>query len=183
MIGWALGIGVGIVGTFVWRAWRKDAAIKSGEVMDVRDLLPEGEGDCLVRVLGERLYRVELQLEATLPATASSDLPCSLVIDRLDDDGSDAIVWSGTRSLAELRTFAAGAETQPGGSVRFWGSVPLLEFKSPAIVRLRFEVSLPLGESGVRIDKATLVVKEDVRPMVASKKRLDRVWIPVPMRA
>ena len=42
MIGWAISAGVGVAGLFVFRSWRKDAAIKSGEVMDVRDLLPEG---------------------------------------------------------------------------------------------------------------------------------------------
>ena len=55
MIDWGISAGLGVVGLFVLRAWRKAVAFRSGEVMDVRDLLPDRQEDCLVRVLGKRL--------------------------------------------------------------------------------------------------------------------------------
>ena len=180
MLGWAIGAGAGLAGYFVARSLRKDAAIKSGEVMDVRDLLTDGEGDCLVRVLGERLYRVELQIEATISVDAPPELPCRLTVYRTGENGDEGVVYDGTRSLSALRSFAAGSQKQPGGTLQFWGSLPLLEFRSPAIVRLRFEAAMPVGEDAGRIDKASLVVKEDVRPMVASSKELDRIELPLP---
>ena len=122
-------------------------------------------------------------------ATSASDY-ITITVNDLDDvpelsvrapqNGDEGVVYDGTRSLSALRSFAAGSQKQPGGTLQFWGSLPLLEFRSPAIVRLRFEAAMPVGEDAGRIDKASLVVKEDVRPMVASSKELDRIELPLP---
>ena len=182
MIGWAISAGIGAVGLFVLRAWRKDAAIRSGEVMDVRDLLPDGQGDCLVRVLGERLYRVELQVEATIANQAATSLPCRLVLTRSSDHGDEAPVWEGTRPLVELLPLAAGSRSRPDGTRQVWGSFPLLEFRAEAITRLRFEVEIPVVEAAegqpiARLDKANLVVKENVRPLVLPARWVERIAI------
>ncbi len=188
MIGWALSVGVGVVGLVVLRAWRKDAALSSGEVMDVRDLLPEGQGDCLVRVLGERLYRVDVQLEATIAADAKPSLPCRLTITRANDQGDEEAVFEGMRPLVDLLPLAAGSRVGPAGERHCWGSFPLLELSSEAIARMRFEVELPIteavdGREIARIEKANLVVKENVRPLLVPARLLERVAIPSPMRA
>lgn len=187
MIGWAISAGVGVTGLLVLRAWRKDAAIKSGEVMDVRDLLPQGQGDCLVRVLGERLYRVEIQVEARVSTGTEPSLPCRLTLTRSSDHGDEEAIWDGTRSLVELLPFAAGSRTVGGDARQVWGSFPLLEFETEAITRLRFEVELPVmevadGREVARIDKANLVVKENVRSLGGPAKRLERVMIRMPER-
>jgi hypothetical protein len=182
VIGWGISFGVGVVGLFVLRAWRKDAAIRSGEVMDVRDLLPDGQGDCLVRVLGERLYRVEIQVEATIANEEAMSLPCRLVLTRSSDHGDEVPVWEGTRRLVELLPLAAGSRPQPGGPRQVWGSFPLLEFTPEAITRLRFEVEIPVAEAAegqpiARLDKANLVVKENVRPLVLPARWIERIAI------
>ncbi|GEM_PF-5309094 len=180
MFGWiAAGVAVPL-GWVVMRAWRQDAAIKSGEVMDVRNLLPDGQGDCLVRVLGERLYRVELQVEAIHVADTDAELPLRLTVTRVSDDGDADIVYDGIRSLVALAHLGAGCDKRSDGSTQFWGSLPLLEFTSTSIVRLRFEASAPTTEAAdgreiARIDKASLVVKENVRPWIASSTLVDRV--------
>jgi len=58
--------------------------------------------------------------------------------------------------------------------------LPLLEFTSTSIVRLRIEASAATtetvdGREIARVDKASLVVKENVRPWVASSALVDRV--------
>lgn len=182
-IGLALGI-VGVASGVGWvlsRSWRRDRAIRSGEVMDIRDVLPDGDADCVVRVLGERLYRVELQLTAFVADGVSDALPYRLVLSRQCDDGEGEIVYAGERSLASLVEFASGTQRVPGGRT-LWGCLPLLEFRSPELVRLRFEVELPViddrgGECAGRLEKASLVVKEMVRPMPARKAQLDRVTL------
>ncbi len=150
--------------------------------MDVRDLLPEGQGDCLVRVLGERLYRVEIQLEATITDEAATSLPCRLVLTRSRDHGDPEPLWEGTRPLVELLPLAAGSRLQPGGERQIWGSLPLLELRTESIGRLRFEVEMPVvetveGRPVARIDKANLVVKENVRPLVLPARLIERVAI------
>lgn len=180
MFGWiAAGVAVAL-GWVVTRAWRHDAAIKSGEVMDVRNLLPDGQGDCLARVLGERLYRVELQIEARHVADAAAVLPLRLTVTRVSDVGDAEVVYDGMRSLVALAHLGTGHEKRGDGSTHFWGSLPLLELTSTSIVRLRFEASAPTmealdGREIASVDKASLVVKENVRPWVASSALVDRV--------
>ena len=187
MLGWAIVAGVGIAGFFVLRSWRQDLALKSGEVMDVRNVLPAGQGDCLVRVLGERLYRVELQIEATFSSDEAASLPCRLTVFRSIDDGDEAAVWDGTRPLVELLPLAAGTKRGPSGTRQVWGSLPLLEFSTEAIARLRFEVEVPIvevvdGREVARVDKANLVVKENVRALSAPRKLVERAVFPDPNR-
>ncbi|MCR9096290.1 MAG: hypothetical protein NXI30_18850 [bacterium] len=179
MLGWAIIAGVGIAGFVVLRSWRKDLALKSGEVMDVRNVLPDGQGDCLVRVLSERLYRVELQVEGTLSSDEAASFPCRLTVFRSSDDGGEAAVWDGTRPLVELLPLAAGTSRGPSGSRRVWGSLPVLEFSSDALARFRFEVELTVvevvdGREIARLDKANLVVKENVRALPAPRKLVER---------
>ena len=84
MLPWIVPL-LGIAGLLAFRSWKQDVAIRSGELMDVRDLSPTGEVDVEVRVLAERLYRVELQIEGwVFPAARDWALPCRVVVTKAD---------------------------------------------------------------------------------------------------
>lgn len=185
MLGWALAAVAGGVGWAVARAWRQDLAIRSGEVMDVRDLMPTGQGECVVRVLGARLYRVEIHLEASVATTGEATLPCRLTVTRSADEGEGEVVYDGQCSLIGQLPLASVSRSESEQARRFGGSVPLLELDTEGIARLRFEASFAPSETldgreVGRIEKASLVVKEDVRPMIIGRHHLDRVTLADP---
>jgi len=180
---------VGAACFLAYRSWSQDVAIRSGELMDVRDVygdgLPgEGDVDLEVRVLADRLYRIELQMEAWIAASKATDeFPCRLVITKADADAQGEVVYAGDFTLGERAKFLAGRAPSPEGGVSVWGCLPLLEFRCQSLVRLRFEVSLPSEdqrESGPvgRMTKASVVVKEEVRGLRARRGTLERIEIP-----
>ena len=182
---------VGVSGLLVYRAWQHDAALRSGELMDVRDVLPEGEVELELRALGGRRYRLELQFEACLMVSPDHDfsarhigsdsgvLPYRLRVEKTDGP----ILYERERSLQDLFGIASSAResTGTGGrqrwSSRHWGCVPLLDFQSSSLGRLRFEFSIRLNDDNARIEKAQLVLKEDVRRLRYSAALLDRISI------
>ena len=181
---------VGVSGLLVYRAWRHEAAVHSGELMDVRDVMPEGEADLELRALGGRFYRVELQFEACVRAPASEDerieqadgaarLPYRLGVTRSDG----ALLYERERPLSDLFGIASSEieRVGRGRSVevqsRHWGCVPLLDFRSSTLGRLRFEFSIATPQSGVRLEKAQLVLKEGVKRLRHRKALLDRIEI------
>jgi len=180
---------VGAACFLAYRSWSQDVAIRSGELMDVRDVygdgLPgDGDVDLEVRVLADRLYRIELQLEAWIAANKATDeFPCRLVITKADADAQGEVVYAGDFTLGERAKFLAGRAPSPEGGVLVWGCLPLLEFRCRSLVRLRFELSLPSedrrerGPVG-RMTKASVVVKEEARGLRARRGTLERIEIP-----
>lgn len=144
--GWVVPMAAG-VGLVAWRSRRQDAAIRSGELMDLRDALPGGEADVEIRVLPNRRYRVELQLEASVearsrragaPADATDPgepreeeaarpeaglWPFELVVagaDGTQRGGGEGVVHHATGALEPLLTFAARArrtDASPDGPI------------------------------------------------------------------
>lgn len=186
---WLLPI-VGIPGFLVYRAWRQDVAMRSGELMDVRDVLPTGEVEMELRALGGRWYRLELQFEACFPEAdlggeateadpAGSILPYRLSVERPDG----AILYERERPLGELFGLASSARESSGQGqnkrvqARYWGSVPLLDFRSDCLGRLRFDFSIASHAPQVGLEKAQLVLKEDVRRLHHRATLLDRIEI------
>ena len=105
------------------------------------------------------------------------------MISKADADAEGEIVHAGDFNLGERAPFLAGRASATDGGTSIWGSLPLLEFRSESLVRLRFEVSLPVEDrsEGVvrgRMQKASVVVKEDVRGLRARRGTLERVEIP-----
>ncbi len=182
MLPWIVPL-VGLAGILAFRSWKQDVAIRSGELMDVRDVDPSGDVDIEVCVLADRLYRVELHVEGVLnPSMRDRALPCRLIVTKADSDACGEIVHDEERVLGELLPFAAGRETDAAGHLVFWGSLPLLEFNSESLLRLRFELTVAPNDDvgGVRagqIVKAAIVVKEGVRPLRASGGILPRIRI------
>jgi hypothetical protein len=185
---------VGVSGLLVCRAWRHDAALRSGELMDVRDVFPDGAVDLELLALSGRFYRLELQFEAVIEAPAenestvreesspSGDLPYWLRVERIDGP----ILYERERALSELFRLASSARepSASGGRSRptrlHWGCVPLLDFRASSPTRLRFEFSIPTPYGQTRLEKAQLILKEDVRPLRYSKSLLDRLAIDEP---
>ena len=174
---------LGIAGLLAFRSWKQDVAIRSGELMDVRDLSPTGEVDVEVRVLAERLFRIELQIEGwVFPVARDRALPCRLVVTKADSVAEGEVICDLHLTLGDLLPFAAGSETDAAGRLSFWGNLPLLEFSTESLLRLRFEVSILLdedaGESQTgQVVKAAVVVKEGVRPLQARGGKLERILI------
>jgi len=180
---------IGAVGFLAYRSWSQDVAIRSGELMDVRDVYAdgvpgEGDVDLEVRVLADRLYRIELQMEAWIAASKATDeFPCRLVITKSDAAAEGEVVYAGDFTLGERAQFLAGHAPGEEGGQSVWGSLPLLEFRCQSLVRLRFELSLPSEDrrqDGVagRMTKASVVVKEAVRGLRARRGTLERIEIP-----
>lgn len=186
---WLLPI-VGIPGFLVYRAWRQDVAMRSGELMDVRDVLPTGEVEMELRALGGRWYRLELQFEACLSEPeAGSDaevadpaaaiLPYRLSVERPDG----ATLYERERPLDELFGLASSAHESSGQGrgkrmqARYWGNVPLLDFRSDCLGRLRFDFSIATDAPQIMLLKAQLVLKEDVRRLHHRATLLDRIEI------
>ena len=181
MLAWMVAGGAGVLGWALLRFARVDAHREAGEVVDMRSLLPEGDGDCRVRVLPQRLYRVELHVEASLENGIRPQWPLRTTLTRITDEGDQEVLYDAERPLLELSNREIGGTTVAGGHERIWGAFPLIEFASESIVRVRFEASLSLGEefggACSRIDKASLVVREDVRPSRRAAGRVDRISI------
>jgi hypothetical protein len=177
---WLLPI-IGLPGLLVYRAWRSEVAMRSGELMDVRDVMPTGEADMELRALGGRWYRLELQFEACLsePGPAGAILPYRLSVERSDG----AMLYERERALSELFRLASSADESVGqgdarrAQARYWGSVPLLDFRSDSLGRLRFDFSIESAAPQARLEKAQLVLKEDVRRLSLRAPLLDRVEI------
>ena len=187
---------VGGIGFLATRSWRQDSAIRSGELMDVRDVLPSGEADLEVRVLANRRYRVELQFEAQTglvePGTLSPEtsiheaaFPFQLIVEHADS-GAGGVVYERSRVLEDF--FPVTHLSPHGGNEaarRYAGAIPLLEFVSDGLVRLRFDLSIAATtqverrgqQTAGRLDKAYLVIKEDVRPWRMKSALLDHIEI------
>jgi len=181
---------VGVPGLFVYRAWRHDSAMRSGELMDVRDVLPTGEAEMELRALGGRWYRLELQFEACICApdsdaeaqtggAAAAILPYRLSVERSDGEP----LYERERALSELLGLASSAieSSGEGGDervrARYWGSVPLLDFRSDSLGRLRFDFSIAGRAPHAWLVKGQLVLKEDVRRLPHRASLLDRIEI------
>lgn len=200
-----VGAALGVVGILAWRSWRQDAAWRSGELMDVRDVLPSGEGHVEVRVLANRRYRVELQIEARLATTHDASaatpraddteraFPFELVVSRADGGPTDALVHQTVGALEPLLGVATDRRVEqvssPGGAIEracHAGAVPLLELVADGLVRLRFELAVRVehrrtdGEHTTtgRLEKAFLVVKEEVRPLRGRGLDFERIEVP-----
>ena len=177
---WLLPI-VGVPGLLVYRAWRHEVAMRSGELMDVRDVMPTGAAEMELRALGGRWYRLELQFEACVSerGPAGAMLPYRLSVERSDG----AMLYERERALSELFRLAASAEesTGPRGArcaqARYWGAVPLLDFRSDSLGRLRFDFSIESASPQASLEKAQLVLKEDVRRLPHRPPLLDRIEI------
>ncbi len=181
---------VGVPGFLVYRAWRHDSAMRSGELMDVRDVLPTGEADMELRALGGRWYRLELQFEACLAEPepereqAALDPTAAILPYRLSVERSDgAILYERERALSELFGLASSAGESSGAGrtkrmqARYWGSVPLLDFRSDCLGRLRFDFSIASVAPQAWLEKGQLVLKEDVRRLHHRAPLLDRIEI------
>lgn len=169
MLEWLAPLATG-AGVFAWRSWHRDAAIRSGELMDVRDLMPAGDARLELRALQDRLYRIELQLE--LAPRSPDDAPqaaqqigrgpaeIELAVHRIAADPPatsargagdtrsrapvDALVHSSQLPLATRLREAVRAGIASEGTHRgsLQGALPLLELQTDALVRLRFDVTL-----------------------------------------
>ena len=189
---------VGIPGFFAYRAWQVDAAMRSGELMDVRDLLPEREAEIDLRALAGRCYRLELQFEACISQSdvgvdadvdgedggdetdsIGASLPYRLSVERSDG----AILYERERWLTELfglawrASEASGHGRQKQRRARYWGSVPLLDFRSLSLGCLRLDFSIDDRRGRARLEKGQLVLKEGVRRLPRRASLLDRVEI------
>ncbi len=185
---------LGVSGLLVYRAWQHDAALRSGELMDVRDVLPDGEVDIELGALGGRLYRLELQFEACVECPRDDDPSAEAMSEhtgellyRLRVERPDGpILYERERPLQNLFGMASSAGEKTGiGSrrgvlSRHWGCVPLLEFQPESLGRLRFDFSIQPSGSRARLDKAQLVLKENVRRLRYPAALLDRIQIDSP---
>lgn len=172
--------------------------------MDLRDVLPSGEGQIELRALAHRRYRLELQFEAVLEAPTPSASPDGVANDpeagrfpfRLCVERSDgAILYERARELGDLFAMAStapgaanrtaqGTALGPGAgrsgasaAQRVWGSVPLLEFETPELGRLCFDFAIEPRTRAGRLEKAQLVLKENVRPLRVTRTQLDFVHL------
>ena len=175
--------------------------------MDVREVPPDGEVDLEVRVLAARRYRLELQFEAStriltgegtsgMAGTASpAAFPYRLRVLALGDGDLASDLYESARNLRDLFGLACcarspeGARTGTSSTISHWGSVPLLEFESSTLGRIRFEFSIEPSEQGTvgaarfesHLDKAWLVLKEDVHKLRVPSALLDS--LPVDLQA
>ncbi len=184
MLYWLAPIVAG-VGWGAWRSWRRDASIRSGELMDVRDLLPDGTASLELRALQDRLYRVEIQLELE-PAMGDGGEVSSDAADAIEltihrsglggCDGADVLLHATQGSIrASVRSaLRAGLVCEHADSGRMQGSLPIAEFDVDALVRLRFDLALAQhglvldtrsGRRRMRVVKAHAAIKERVRPL------------------
>ncbi len=188
-----------VVASFVLRAlWRANAR-RSGEIVEVRSALPEGEVDAEIRALVDRRYRLELLFEARTRSRGGREgsAPCAALVEKVfpyqlvvrEADEPGGVLYERSGFLQDLFAFGTTSH-EPRGTASglephasHWGSLPLLEFESGSLRRLRIELSIPEGEGGLRsttdydahLDKASLVVKEDVRPLPGAAGAMDRV--------
>ncbi|MCP4908244.1 MAG: hypothetical protein GY910_25000 [bacterium] len=83
--------------------------------------------------------------------------------------GDGAILYERERSFVDLPGISsstrASMRKQRQSASRSWGCVPLLDFQSSSLGRLRLGFSIRPSAVDWRLEKAFLVLKEDVRKL------------------